>query len=71
MPTVFTKNRDWLLDAKIAHKFLAELLAHKEVRVLLSDDHFSLDGTQIEARASMKSFCSGLWSRVLRSMPSL
>ena len=56
VPTVFTKNRDRLLDAKIAHKFLAELLAHKEVRVLLSDDHFSVDGTLIEAWASMKSF---------------
>ena len=56
VPAVFTKNRGRLLDAKIAHKFLAELLARKEVRVLLSDDHFSVDGTLIEAWASMKSF---------------
>ena len=56
VPTVFTKNRDRLLEADIARKFLAELLAHKEVRALLSDEHFSVDGTQIAAWASMKSF---------------
>jgi transposase len=54
--TVFTKNRDRLLEAEVAHKFLAELLNHKEVRSLLSNDHFSVDGTQIAAWASMKSF---------------
>jgi hypothetical protein len=53
---VFTKNRDRLLAAEVARKFLAELLAHKEVRVLLSDEHFSVDGTQVQAWASMKSF---------------
>jgi hypothetical protein len=53
---VFTKNRDRLLEAEVARKFLAELLAHKEVRALLSDEHFSVDGTQIAAWASMKSF---------------
>src|SRR3979411_1315277 len=56
VPTVFTKNRDRLLAAEVARKFLAELLAHKEVRALLSDEHFSVDGTQIAAWASMKSF---------------
>jgi transposase len=56
VPTVFTKNRDRLLEADVARKFLAELLAHKEVRVLLSDEHFSVDGTQVAAWASMKSF---------------
>ena len=35
---------------------LAELLTHKEVQALLSDEHFSVDGTQVEAWASMKSF---------------
>jgi len=54
--TVFTKNRERLLEAEVAHKFLAELLNHKEVRGLLSDEHFSVDGTQIQAWASMKSF---------------
>src|SRR5258708_22668515 len=56
VPTVFTKNRDRLLEADVARKFLAELVAHKEVRALLSDEHFSVDGTQIQAWASMKSF---------------
>jgi hypothetical protein len=56
VPTVFTKNRDRLLEADVARKFLAELLSHKEVRVLLSDEHFSVDGTQVAAWASMKSF---------------
>jgi transposase len=54
--TVFTKNRDRLLAAEVARKFLAALLNHKEVRALLSDEHFSVDGTQIAAWASMKSF---------------
>ena len=56
VPTVFTKNRDRLLEADVARKFLRELLAHKEVRALLSDEHFSVDGTQLAAWASMKSF---------------
>ena len=56
VPTVFTKNRDRLLEAEVARKFLAELLTHKEVRQLLSDEHFSVDGTQVAAWASMKSF---------------
>jgi transposase len=56
VPTVFTKNRDRLLEAEVARKFLAELLAHKKVRALLSDEHFSVDGTQVAAWASMKSF---------------
>lgn len=56
VPTVFSKNRDRLLDADVAAKFMSQLLAHKEVRSLLSDEHFSVDGTLIEAWASMKSF---------------
>jgi transposase len=56
VPTVFTKNRERLLEAEVAHKFLAELLNHKQVRGLLSDEHFSVDGTQVAAWASMKSF---------------
>jgi transposase len=56
VPTVFTKNRDRLLEAEVARKFLAELLNHRQVRALLSDEHFSVDGTQIAAWASMKSF---------------
>ncbi len=56
VPTVFTKNRDRLLEADVARKFLAGLTEHKELRGLLSDEHFSVDGTQIAAWASMKSF---------------
>jgi transposase len=56
VPTVFTKNRDRLLEADVARKFLAELMEHKELRGLLSDEHFSVDGTQIAAWTSMKSF---------------
>ncbi len=44
------------VEAEVAHKFLAELLSHREVRGLLSDEHFSVDGTQVAAWASMKSF---------------
>src|ERR1700731_1194160 len=56
VPTVFTKNRDRLLEAEGARKFLAELMDHEELRGLLSDEHFSVDGRQIAAWASMKSF---------------
>ena len=41
-PTVFSKNRDLLLDADVAAKFMSQLLAHRQVRGLLSDDHFSV-----------------------------
>lgn len=55
-PTVFTHNRDRLLEAEVAHEFLAALLALPQVKKLLSNEHFSVDGTLIEAWASMKSF---------------
>jgi transposase len=54
--STFSKNRDRLLDGAIAAKFLAAVLAQSKVRRLLSTDHFSVDGTLIEAWASMKSF---------------
>ena len=54
--TVFSKNRDRLLTTDIAQKFLAAILAHREIAPLLSDEHFSVDGTLIKAWASMKSF---------------
>jgi len=53
--SVFSKNRDRLLEGDIAAKFLAAVLAHPKVKKLLSSDHFSVDGTLIEAWASMKS----------------
>src|SRR5579859_5182053 len=52
----FTKNRDRLLEGEIAAKFLAAVLAQPKVKRLLSNDHFSVDGTLIEAWASIKSF---------------
>ncbi len=55
-PTVFSKNRDRLLDGDIAQRFLAAVTGHAKVRGLLSDEHFSVDGTLIEAWASVKSF---------------
>jgi transposase len=55
-PTVFTHNRDRLMEADVAHEFLAALLALPQVTKLLSNEHFSVDGTLIEAWASMKSF---------------
>jgi transposase len=54
--TVFTKNRDRLLEGDIAHRFLAAILIDPQVKPLLSDEHFSVDGTMIEAWASIKSF---------------
>jgi len=54
--TVFCKNRDRLLEAEISVKLLAGIVAHPKVRPLLSGEHFSVDGTLIEAWASMKSF---------------
>src|SRR4051812_32314425 len=54
--TVFTKNRDRLLEGDIAPGFLAAILADPQVKPLLSTEHFSVDGMLIEAWASMKSF---------------
>ena len=53
--SVFSKNRDRLLEGEIAAKFLAAVLAQPDVKQLLSSDHFSVDGTLVEAWASMKS----------------
>jgi transposase len=55
-PTAFTTNRERLLEGEVAGRFLAAVLDRPEVRRLLSDDHFSVDGTLIQAWASMKSF---------------
>src|SRR5437868_2754216 len=54
--TVFTKNRDRLMEGDIARRFLAAILADPQVKPLLSAEHFSVDGTLIEAWASIKSF---------------
>lgn len=55
-PTVFSKNRDRLLEGEVARKLLAAVLAQPRVKGLLSAEHFSVDGTLIEAWASHKSF---------------
>jgi transposase len=54
--TTFTKNRDRLLDGDIADAFFAEVLAAIKADGLLSDEHFTVDGTLLEAWASHKSF---------------
>jgi transposase len=54
--TVFSKNRDRLLAGEIAAAFLAAVLNLPQVKALLSNEHFSVDGTLIEAWASLKSF---------------
>ena len=54
--STFSKNRERLLEGDIAAKLLSAVLAQPRVKQLLSTDHFSVDGTLIEAWASMKSF---------------
>lgn len=54
--STFSKNRDRLLDADVAARFLEAVLRHPKVERFLSDDHFSVDGTLVEAWASLKSF---------------
>src|SRR5881296_4587556 len=56
VPTVFTKNRDRLLEGDIAQAFFLEVRAAAGAAGLLSDDHFTVDGTLLEAWASQKSF---------------
>jgi transposase len=56
VPTVFSKNRDRLMDGGIAEKFFALVLDKAKAEDLTSDEHFSVDGTLIEAWASHKSF---------------
>jgi len=55
-PTTFTKNRDRLLDAEIADRFFAAVVRQAQLRRYLSSEHFSVDGTLLEAWASHKSF---------------
>jgi transposase len=55
-PTVFTKNRTRLLNGDVAQRFFAAVLRQAKAADLLSDEHFSVDGTLIEAWASQQSF---------------
>src|SRR5437763_9200354 len=54
--TTFTKNRDRLLEADVAKQFLAEVVELARSKGLVSDEHFSVDGTLLEAWASLKSY---------------
>jgi len=55
-PTVFTKNRDRLLEAEVAKRFLAQVVEQARAQSLTSDEHFTVDGTLLEAWAGAKSF---------------
>jgi IS5 family transposase len=55
-PTTFSKNRDRLLDGDVATAFFDAVLIHADTARLLSDEHFTVDGTLLEAWASQKSF---------------
>src|ERR1039457_256725 len=55
-PTVFTKNRDRLLEAEVAKQFLGQVVEQARARGLTSDEHFTVDGTLLEAWAGAKSF---------------
>ena len=55
-PTTFTKNRDRLRSGDVAAAFFDAVQAHARAAGLLSDEHFTVDGTQLEAWASLKSF---------------
>ena len=54
--TVFTKNRDRLLDGDVAREFLCEVVKQAQEKKLTSDEHFTVDGTLVEAWGSLKSF---------------
>ncbi len=56
VPTVYSKNRGRLMNGDVAEKFFAAVLQRAEAEGLTSDEHFSVDGTLIEAWASQKSF---------------
>ena len=55
-PTVFTKNRNRLLEAEVAKQFLAQVVEQARAQSLTSDEHFTVDGTLLEAWAGAKSF---------------
>jgi len=54
--TVFTKNRDRLLEAEVAKEFLVQVVEQAREQGWASDEHFTVDGTLLEAWASVKSF---------------
>jgi transposase len=56
--TVFTKNRDRLLEAEVAKEFLARVVEQARAKGLTSDEHFTVDGTLLEAWAGGEEFSS-------------
>src|SRR5947199_490644 len=54
--TVFTKNRERLIMANVARQFFALVVEEAKALDLMSDEHFTVDGTLLEASASLKSF---------------
>src|SRR5512139_36029 len=55
-PTVFTKNRDRLLEGAVAEELFSLIVNQARQKRLLSDEHFTVDGTLVEAWAGQKSF---------------
>jgi transposase len=68
-PTVFTKNRDRLLEGAVAEEFFSIVVSQARQKRLLSDDHFTVDGTLIEAWAGQKSFQAKKDARTLKLPP--
>ena len=68
-PTVFTKNRDRLLEGAVAEEFFSLLVHQARQKRLLSDDHFTVDGTLIEAWAGQKSFQTKKDAKTLKLPP--
>lgn len=56
VPTVYSKNRERLLEHEVARKFFGAVVDQARGKGLLSEEHFSVDGTLVEAWASLKSF---------------
>ena len=70
--TTFTKNRDRLLEAEMAKEFLAQVVARARITGLTSDEHFTVDGTLLEAWAGAKSFQrSGTWINCGSDSPTI
>jgi len=70
VPTVFTKNRDRLLTTDMSRKVMAAILAHREVAPLLSDEHFSVDGTLVKAFAMGLGPIAAPWLTVDEEFPA-
>ena len=66
-PTVFTKNRERLLKHRVGQALFDEVVLEADRRGLLSDEHFTVDGTLIEAAASLKSFKPGFVAQTIQA----